>query len=122
MLFICIIYIYVTRHYIIYNVWIHGYKIAIPLGAAVPTNSQVLEVLEVGRVDTATGLSRLQCRAIIDQKDDTAAIHGDLVAFTQPTIIRQREWGKKWDTTRSCCYDCSVLFHRVYSISFRVYV
>ena len=76
MLFICIymyIYIHVTRHYIIYHVWIHGYKIAIALGAAVPTNSQVLEVLEVGRVDTATGLSRLQCRAIIDQKDDTAA-------------------------------------------------
>ena len=106
------IYIHVTRHYIIYHVWIHGYKIAIALGAAVPTNSQVLEVLEVGRVDTATGLSRLQCRAIIDQKDDTAAaIHGGV------------EWGKKWDTTISCCsYDCSVLFHRVYSISFRVYV
>ena len=30
---------------------------------------QVLEVLEVGRLDTATGLSRLRCRAIIDQKD-----------------------------------------------------
>lgn len=68
------IHVYVTRHSIVYYIqcmdtWIEnshtiGFRCA-------PPNSQVLEVLEVGRVDTATGLSRLQCRAIIDQKDAT---------------------------------------------------
>lgn len=38
---------------------------------------EVLEVLEVGRVDTATGLSRLRCRAIIDQKEGWVTSQGN---------------------------------------------
>ena len=30
---------------------------------------EVLEVLEIGKVDAATGLSRLKCRALIDLKE-----------------------------------------------------
>ena len=38
---------------------------------------EVLEVLEVGRLDTATGLSRLRCRAIIDQKEGWVTSQGN---------------------------------------------
>lgn len=40
-----------------------------PLCPMFRTASQVLEVLEVGRVDSSTGLSRLRCRATVDLKE-----------------------------------------------------
>ena len=40
---------------------------------------EVLEVLEVGRVDSSTNLSRLRCRAVVDQKESSWGVAGQTV-------------------------------------------